>query len=216
MLNFAEEILLLALDDQQGVIKPLPVSALEYALGGAILMELALNNRIDTDLETLRMVNTEPTGDAILDYAMELMQKDPAPSTTAHYLGILAGQAKELQSRVLDRLVKKGVLKIENRKILWVFEVRRYPLVDNREIKEVKTRLRELIMSDEIPDGREAVLISLVSACRLFDEIFSEEELERLRPRIAKLAKLDLIGQEVVRSIREIAQAMALAMPMMI
>ncbi len=216
MLTFAEEILLLALDDQQGVIKPLPVSAMEYALSGAVLMDLALANRIDTDLKQLRVVDGAPTGDEILDETLKILQSQPAPQTTTHWLSYLAGQAKDLQDRVLKRLVKKGILKLENRKILWVFQVRRYPLQDNREVKEVKTRLRELIMSSEIPDAREAVLIGLVNACRLFDEIFSETELDKYRPRIAALAKLDLIGQEVARSIHEIAQAMALAMPMMV
>ncbi|MFN2351045.1 MAG: GPP34 family phosphoprotein [Kiritimatiellia bacterium] len=216
MLSFAEEILLLALDDQQGVIKPLPVSAMEYALAGAVLMELAVLNRVDTDLQKLTVVNTEPTGDDLLDEVLQQLQEQKEPQTTTHWVSTLAAQAKDLQERVLERLVRKGVLKIANRKILWVFEVRRYPLMDNQEIKEVRTRLRELVMSNQIPDGREVILISLVNACRLFDEIFDEDELERLRPRIAALAKLDLIGQEVARSIREIAQAMALAMPMMI
>ncbi len=216
MLTFAEEILLLALDDQQGVIKPLPVSAMEYALSGGVLMDLALANRIDTDLKQLRVVDKTPTGDLILDETLRILQSQPIAQTTTHWLSYLAGQAKDLQDRVLKRLVEKGILKLENRKILWVFQVRRYPLQDNREVKEVKTRLRELIKSNEIPDPREAVLISLVNACRLFDEIFTEAELEQYRPRIAALAKLDLIGQEVARSIHEIAQAMALAMPMMI
>jgi len=216
MLTFAEEILLLALDDQQGVIKPLPVSAMEYALSGGVLMDLALANRIDTDLKQLRVVDKTPTGDVILDETLRILQSQPIAQTTTHWLSYLAGQAKDLQDRVLKRLVEKGILKLENRKILWVFQVRRYPLQDNREVKEVKTRLRELIKSNEIPDPREAVLISLVNACRLFDEIFTEAELEQYRPRIAALAKLDLIGQEVARSIHEIAQAMALAMPMMI
>ena len=216
MLTFAEEILLLALDDQQGVIKPLPVSAMEYALSGGVLMDLALANRIDTDLKQLRVVDKTPTGDVILDETLRILQSQPIAQTTTHWLSYLAGQAKDLQDRVLKRLVGKGILKLENRKILWVFQVRRYPLQDNREVKEVKTRLRELIKSNEIPDPREAVLISLVNACRLFDEIFTEAELEQYRPRIAALAKLDLIGQEVARSIHEIAQAMALAMPMMI
>lgn len=179
-------------------------------------MDLALANRIDTDLKQLRVVDKTPTGDLILDETLRILQSQPIAQTTTHWLSYLAGQAKDLQDRVLKRLVEKGILKLENRKILWVFQVRRYPLQDNREVKEVKTRLRELIKSNEIPDPREAVLISLVNACRLFDEIFTEAELEQYRPRIAALAKLDLIGQEVARSIHEIAQAMALAMPMMI
>jgi len=212
MLSFAEEIFLLAIDDREGSIKPLPVSALEYALPGALLMELAFLNKVDIDLQSLRVVNKEPTGNTLLDDIMRQIESKSDAQSTSYWLSFFAGQAKQIQEHILARLIARGILKTEDKKILWVFKTRRYPMIDNREIKEVTARLRELILSDEIPDPREAVLVSLVDACRLFDDIFSAEEYERVRPRIKALAKLDLIGQEITKSIREIAQAMALAM----
>ena len=212
MLSFAEEIFLFALDDREGSIKPLPVSALEYALPGALLMELAFLNKIDIDLKCLQAMNTEPTGNALLDDVLRQVEMKSEAQPTSYWLSFFAGQAKQIQERVLAQLIAKGILKTEDKKILWVFKTRRYPMIDNREIKEVTARLRELILSDEIPNPREAVLVSLVDACRLFDDLFSAEEYDRVQPRIKALAKLDLIGQEITKSIREIAQAMALAM----
>jgi hypothetical protein len=185
---------------------------LEYALPGALLMELAFLNRIDIDLKCLEVVNTEPIGNALLDDVLRQIKGKPEAQPTSYWLSFFAGQAKQIQERVLAQLVAKNILKIEDKKILWVFKTRRYPMIDNREIKEVTARLRELILGAEIPGPREAVLISLVDACRLFDDLFSAEEYERVQPRIKALAKLDLIGQEIAKSIREIAQAMALAM----
>lgn len=212
MLSFAEEIFLLALDDREGSIKPLPVSALEYALPGALLIELAFLNKIDIDLRTLQVVDKQPTGHALLDDILLQLESKTEAQSTSFWLSFFAGKARHIQDCILAQLVAKGILKTEDKKILWVFKTRRYPMIDNREIKEVKTRLRDLILSDEIPDPREAVLVSLVDACRLFDDLFSEEEYERVQPRIKALAKLDLVGQEITKSIREIAQAMALAM----
>lgn len=212
MLSFAEEIFLLALDDREGSLKPLPVSALEYALPGALLMELAFLDRIDIDLKCLQVVNAEPTGNALLDNVLRQVKSKSDYQATSYWLAFFAGQAKQIQELILAQLIAKGILKTEDKKILWVFKTRRYPMIDNREIKEVTARLRELILGDEIPDPREAVMVSLVDACRLFDDLFSEQEYERVQPRIKALAKLDLIGQEITKSIREIAQAMALAM----
>ncbi len=215
MLRFAEELYLLALDDKQGVIKPLPVSSLDYALAGAILMDLALRDRIDTDLETLRVVSAEPTGDPVLDDTLqELQRKADPPQPTSYWLKHFADQSRRIQERVLERLIAKNILRREDRRILWVFQVRRYPLLDNREIKEVRARLHDLILSDEIPDPRDVVLINLANACRLLDDLFPPQDLDRLRPRIAALARLDLIGQEMARSIREIERTMAIAMSM--
>ncbi|MDY6915534.1 MAG: GPP34 family phosphoprotein, partial [Candidatus Cloacimonadota bacterium] len=57
MVTFAEELLLLALDDEEGKFYSMPFMTFEYALVGAILMELAIKNRIDTDLRHLILVD---------------------------------------------------------------------------------------------------------------------------------------------------------------
>ena len=66
MLRFAEEIILLLLDDD-GRFARLPSWSLHYALAGGVLMDLALENRIDTDLEKLILVDSTPVGDSLLD-----------------------------------------------------------------------------------------------------------------------------------------------------
>ncbi|KAA6184818.1 GPP34 family phosphoprotein [Thiohalocapsa marina] len=213
MLSYAEEILLLALDDETGAIKPLPAQAMHYALAGALLIELAMAGRIDTDLQTLRVTDRAPTGDALLDDVLQrLTAPQPVPRKTSDWLGQLVTDMPDLQERVLARLVDKGVLRIEDRRILWVFAVRRYPLLEDREVREVRARLRAVIDSDDIPSPEEAVLIALVNACDLFDEVFTPAELRRLGPRIDTLSRLDLIGREVASAVDEISRSVAAAM----
>ena len=67
MLRFAEEILLLMLDDKGGRFVGLPDPSLRCALAGAVLMDLALENRIDTDLKQLLLIDATPVGDDLID-----------------------------------------------------------------------------------------------------------------------------------------------------
>ena len=67
MLRFAEEIMLLLLDDTSGDFAPVSELSLQCALAGAVLMDLALENRIDTDTERLILLDKTPTGDDLLD-----------------------------------------------------------------------------------------------------------------------------------------------------
>ena len=53
MLRFAEEIVLLLLHDDDGSFARVPVWLTNYALAGSVLMDLVMENRIDTDLEKL-------------------------------------------------------------------------------------------------------------------------------------------------------------------
>ena len=64
MLRFAEEITLLLLNDD-GTFVHVPSWSLNYALAGGVLMDLALENRIDTDLEKLVLVDSTPIGDSL-------------------------------------------------------------------------------------------------------------------------------------------------------
>ncbi|MFP4084593.1 MAG: GOLPH3/VPS74 family protein [Desulfonatronovibrio sp.] len=208
MLNFAEEILLLTLDDKTGTFYNLPKDVIRTALAGALLMDLALANRIDTDLESLTVVSTEPTGDPLIDQVLQRLQGSDSRHTTSHWVNEIAWHSGKLREQVLQSLIDKGVLKIQDRKILWVFAKRKYPLMNDREVKEVRARLRELVFNQDIPDPREAVLIGLLYACNMVDTLFTEQELPEVMPRLTELAKLDLIGREVAQSIRDIYSAM--------
>ena len=66
-MRLAEETILLLLDEDTGYLIPLPEWKLACVLSGAVLMDLALENRIDTDLEKLLLIDASHTGDELLD-----------------------------------------------------------------------------------------------------------------------------------------------------
>lgn len=217
-MNFAEILFLLALDEKLGVIRPEMERRLDYALAGAILMDLALQNRIDTDLtcirqnpgeETrdpllLRVVDKKPTGDVLLDEALKELQHKAGPRPTRDWLAHFSGEGKSIRERVLLHLAASKALAVKEEKKFFFFKSRRYFITDSSEIEAVKARLRELVLDEEIPDPREVVLVGLANSCGLFDEILSPEEEARARPRIIALRKFDLIGQAMTGIIREI------------
>ena len=212
MLNFAEELLLVMLDERTGEFgDPRPI-VFEHALAGAVLMDLALQNRIDTDLQDLFVIRPDPTGDPVLDLVLERIGTDGQTRPTRHWVQVIGGMGGEIREAALARLVAKGVLRCEQQRFLWVFSSRRYPTLDGAGRKEVKARLRELLLGDDVPDPRDVVLVSLLSACRLFGEIFDEAEVAKAQPRIRAIARMDLIGQAITAIIREIEHEVSLAL----
>jgi hypothetical protein len=77
-------------------------------------------------------------------------------------------------------------------------------VIDETETREVKTRLRQLLLSDEIPEPRDVVLICLIEACDLLRLVLTPDEIESAAPRAEQLGKLDLIGQAVTKAVGEI------------
>ncbi len=71
----------------------------------------------------------------------------------------------------------------------------------------VRNRIRHIVLSDEIPEPRDIVIISLIKSCGLVDQIFSSQEIKKASERIYQISKMDLIGQSVSKAINEL-QAM--------
>ncbi len=198
MLTFAEEIVLLILDDETGKLANAGSPSVNHALAGAVLMGLALRLKIDTDLEKLVVVDSTPTGEEILDSYLALIAAAEQVYNVRHWFAVLAfSHGRAILDKALSMLVKKGILKLVEKKILRVFERRRYTVVVDTQEKEVKRRIINLLLSDEIPTPRDVVLICLADTCELFPNILNAREAERLAPRIAQIRRLDLIGQAV-------------------
>ena len=211
-LTFTEEIVLLALDDKTGAQLPLPVTALGYGLAGAVLADLAVAGKIDTDAKQLTVLSRSPTGDPLLDPWLELIAADKTVHPVAYWLQVLFDRAREIEQPALDSLIERGILKRQDKKILWVIGLRRYPTVDGHERTEVRTRLGQLILSEDLPDPRDAILISLLRGCRLTDRIFSGPEFAARDQRLATLAKMDLVGREVASATTEAITTLSAAM----
>ena len=66
-IRLAEELILLMLNEQSGYLEMVPGWAFSCVMAGAVIADLALEERIDTDLNTLYLVDRSPTGDNLLD-----------------------------------------------------------------------------------------------------------------------------------------------------
>lgn len=204
MLGFVEEIVLLQLDETQGGLADLPLSAADIVLAGAAVMELALQNRVDSDLRHLFVVDPAPTGDAMLDDVLARLATMGDELTATSAIEGVTTDAEKYRQEALRRLVAKGILREEQGRHFWVFRTRRYPVVDDREQREVKARLRQVLLTDEIPDPRDVVLICLIDACGLLGLVLTADEIARTKTRVEELSRLDLIGQAVTRAVAEI------------
>lgn len=206
MLSFAEEIYLLALDDVTGkIVIASKEVVLNSVLIGAVLSELSFIGRIDNDAENLYILNTDATDSPVLNDVLDVLRKSGKTEVSlSRSLQVLLPESKNIEQLVLKELIGKGILKQVNEKLFWFFPSRRYPIIDNVEVTDVERRLRNLVLSNEIPAPRDAVLVSLVNACGLFSEILSSRELRRCEGRIEEISKYDMVCQKINELIRQV------------
>ena len=208
MLRFVEEIILLLLRDDDGRFVHVSRLSLDRAIAGGVLMDLAMENRIDTDLEHLILIDPTPVGDDLLDPTLAEIATTEQ-NNAQYWVERVAQNADEIRESALARLVERGILEQHENRFLWVFRSRRYPAIDGTAEREVKLRIMGVLFSDELPDPRDVVLICLADACGIFKQMLSRRELDQASARIRQVRKLDLIGQAMSRAIRDIEVSIA-------
>src|SRR5262245_729207 len=212
MLTMLEEVVLLAIDEATGKLRAGREYGAAYALVGAVFFDLALAKKIDTDVEEIRIVDTTPTGNPTIDRFLWELAGHPQLKTVSECIELMFHRRGDLEGEALRSLIAQGILRHEKSKMLWIIEVERFPLVDQRPQRHVKLRLAEAILSDEIPDTRDIMLVAIAEPCGLLGYVLSDGELENRRERIRTLCNIETIGRKVGEAILELDKNIRIAM----
>ena len=212
MLTMLEEVVLLAVDERTGGLRSTREFATAYALVGAVFFDLALARKIDTDTESIQIIDTGPTGNSTLDRVLRDMAKRPERKTVKDWMEEIFLRRDDLEGEALDSLIRRGILRHEKSKLLWIIDVERFPLVDNQPQQHVKLRLAHAILSGEIPTTRDIMLVSVAEACGLLGYVLSDSELENRKDRIETLIGLETISRKVREAILGLDQSVRTAM----
>ena len=203
-LSLPEELILMLLNEDNGYFHQVPGWDLNCAVAGAVLAELSLLSRIDTDMESLFLVDKTATGDPALDPSLKEIASEPVQRNTQFWIERLAPHAESVIDLTLDRLVALKILEYHDGDFWtlthtsWETEV----YDDSREGTAgqfIKTRISRAIFLNEIPDPRDIIVICLVNTCDVFRFIFQlDEESEE---RIQLICKMDVIGRSIADAV---------------
>ena len=217
MLHFAEELLILLLDEDSGAWVPIPDRTLNHALAGAVLMDLERAGRIDTDPTRLILVNPTPVDDDIIDpvlaeIAAAARSSDARsgqwPRTADYWVARAAAHAPVIRERALARLVRRGILDADDggshALARPVSRSRRYPRAGPAAaVQEIRLRIMGILFSSDIPTPEDAAIIGLADACGIFELILARAEHATAAPRIRAVGQLFPIARAVAQAIAQ-------------
>ena len=205
-LTLPEELILMLLNEENGYFHQVPGWDLNCAIVGAVLGELSMLARIDTDLESLFLVDATETGDPTLDPILKEIAEEPKKHDTLYWIERLAPRAESIIDLTLDRLVEMKILE-QHAGEFWTLarnaRMGKFAggFSEGTLVEFVKTRITKEIFDDEIPDPRDAMLISLVDACDVFRFMFQlDEETEK---RIKFIRQTALLGRTIAAAVAE-------------
>jgi len=201
MLTMLEEVVLLAVDEKTGQLRSTREFGTAYALVGALFFDLALARKIDTDTEAIETIDTTPTGNATLDRVLGAMRARPTAGTVRDWIEAIFLERRDLEGEALAEVIERGILRHEKSKLLWIIDVERFPMVNDRPQQHVKLRLAHSILTDEIPDTRDIMLVSIAEPCGLLGYVLSDAQIAGRRDRIRRLCQLETISRKVAEAI---------------
>ncbi|MXY50038.1 MAG: cytochrome P450 [Gemmatimonadetes bacterium] len=203
-LTLTQELILMLLNEETGYFHQVPGWDLNCAVVGAVLAELSLRSRIDTDMESLFLLDATKTGNPSIDPILDEIASDTNRHNTRYWIEHLAPRAETIIDSVLDRLVEMSILEHHDGEFWtlartdWKMEL--YSDVETSTASQfVRTRISRAIFMNEIPDPRDVIVISLINTCDVFRFMFQLDE--ETEARIQAICQMDLIGRSITEAV---------------
>ena len=205
-LSLPEELILLLLNEENGYFHQVPGWDLNCAVVGAVLAELSLLSRIDTDMESLFLVDQTETGNPVLDPILKEIASEPVQQNTQYWIERLAPRAESVIDLTLDRLVRLKILDHHDGDFYTLARTGWQTELSSNSIEDtagefIKLRIMRYIFTDAIPTPRDIIVICLVNTCDVFRFIFQlDDEAEE---RIKSICQMDLIGRSIANAVEQ-------------
>jgi len=187
----AEDLLLLLTAEDSGKLAASSTHA-DVALGGALLVELALMERVDIAAPEERVregrlvvKDAGPTGDSVLDEALAALAQKEGKKPQS----VVAALGKGKRVRLYERLAAGGLLRPEDRRILGIFPSHRWPAEDAGHEEAVRNGLVAALRQGGTTDARTGALVSLLLALDVVDKVVGPESVGLSRRELNASAK---------------------------
>ena len=208
-----EEILLLALRDEEGTIAS--GTMYQYAIGAALLAELLLSKRIEVEQSGKRklvnLLSQSPIGEPLIDECLEKVGNAKRRAVLQTWVARFAG-IKNLKHRVALQLCRRGILRADEDKVLLLFTRKIYPEVNPGPERELIRRLEHAIFTDtrDVDPGT-VVLLSLANSTGLLKIIFDKKKLKNRKARIEQIVNGEITGKAATEAIQAMQAAIMVA-----
>jgi hypothetical protein len=209
-LLLAEQVLLLALDDEKGYDRS--HWAGEAGLAAALLLDLGERDLLRADADrTLRALDGPLPEHEVLHRAYEVVRESGRSRDAKGWVEHLQKELKPLRERLAHGLVERGTLSEDRSRLLGIFPRTRYPEADPHPEFEVRHNLAEVLVTGREPTEEEALLVGLLEPLGLIDQAVPKEHRKAARRRAEEIGDRGLAGNAVRDAVREVQAAVMTA-----
>ncbi|WP_282125766.1 GOLPH3/VPS74 family protein [Marinifilum flexuosum] len=198
-LNLVDQLTLLALDDEKGSFIADSFS-FAYGLAGAVILELSLQERIVVEGKKLKVKSTQTCGDALLDHFLNKISGSKKERSIQTWVETIGEKFSYIKDETLAKLIGGGILKKEEKKILWIFNVDKFPAKNAKPENLLRKRLNDILLNDCDVEMQEIMLISLIDMCELNSEVYGKERAKEYKKKIKEIIEKGQLSTSIRKS----------------
>ncbi|MCK5846114.1 MAG: GPP34 family phosphoprotein [Bacteroidales bacterium] len=201
ILNLVEKLILLSLDNDNGkFISHGPL--FNTTIAGATIAELIIRKKIRLSEKLLKVSNTKPTHDKVLDYALEKIYKSNKEHSISHWIVKFSNSAQKSIDIYVQNFIDKKILIKKESKVLWVFNTTNFPTKNSQTEDLLRLELNNIIIrgNNEISIENK-LIIGLISVCDLNNEVYGKSNSKERRKRIKGIINSDDFVKQIIDEI---------------
>jgi hypothetical protein len=207
--TLAEDLVLLMIDPACGKLV-VDSTALDRAVAGALLLDLALRERLAVEGSgsgsRLYVVDPTPTGEPVLDVALSALAGPPLRGIRS--VERLAGD--RTREPVLAGLERRGLAR-RRRSTAWgIFPTTHWQILDDAAHRNLREQLAGALLDGRPPDVRLVCLISLLHAVRAAAAVVDGPARE-VRAAAAEIAAGERVGATVRNAVDGVRNVVVMA-----
>ena len=204
-LSIPQEFALMLFNEHTGYFHQVEGWTLNCAVSGAILAELSLRSRIDTDEKLLFVIDSTKVGDPMLDRCLSEIAAHEEQQATRYWVERLAFHAEDVIDATLKSLVKLGALRHHDGEFYTINRsfgpAKENGAVARESTGHIKSRIEKVIFTDIIPDPEDSFIVGLLSACDVLRFIFDLDE--KSEERVERCLNIELINRAISSGVEQ-------------
>jgi RNA polymerase-binding transcription factor DksA len=190
-LSIPQEFVLLALDRETNKLKSMFRMHVALYTIMACILELSINGNVTfEDDDTIRIVNSASTGEKYFDRLLEIISTEK-PKKLEKWVSYFYYRQREIYKMVVESLVDKGVLEIQNTEVLFVVPVKKYSDVENTR-NHIVEKMRAELLEQENVEEHTVALVLFLNIKNMLTDYFSDYEHKTLKQKLEILRKDDI------------------------
>lgn len=206
--NTVEKFLLIAHHPEKGRFM-IPQIYIQYGIAGALLLDLTLEDRIETADKRLLLKSGKVSADPVISEVVTLISQSPRSRKTDYWVRKLATRHNKYKWQVLKSLADKRMVRIEEKKFLGLIPYRQSYLTESYTRSTMIRHLKsEILAYTREPSSASMAIAGLIEACRMHRILSDDrEELKTIKAQLKKIIKDSPVSDIVSQTIKQVQAA---------